>query len=103
MPDFEAEDLQINVEPRRLTISGKKETKEEQKKGKAVYQEQCSNEILRVIDLPAEVVASKASATLKKWHARASSAEEPQNKRHPCRSEACVVAWRASFELPSSK
>ena len=30
-----------------------------------MYQEQCSNEILRVIDLPAEVVTSKAAATLK--------------------------------------
>jgi HSP20 family protein len=65
VPGFEAKDLKINLEPRRLTISGKKETKEEQKKGKAVYQEQCSNEILRVIDLPAEVDASKAAATLK--------------------------------------
>jgi HSP20 family protein len=65
VPGFEAKDLQINVEPRRLTLSGKKETKEEQKKGKAVYQEQCSNEILRVIDLPAKVDTSKAAATLK--------------------------------------
>lgn len=65
VPGFETKDLQINLEPRRLTISGKRETKEEQKKGKAVYQEQCSNEILRVIDLPAEVDASKAAATLK--------------------------------------
>jgi HSP20 family molecular chaperone IbpA len=29
-----------------------------------VYQEQCSNEILRLIDLPADVDASKAAATL---------------------------------------
>ena len=65
VPGFEAKDLQINIEPRRLSISGKKETKEEQKKEKAVYQEHCSNEILRVIDLPVEVDASKAAATLK--------------------------------------
>ena len=65
VPGFEAKDLQINLEPQRLTISGKKETKEEQKKAKAVYQEHCSNEILRVIDLPVEVDASKAAATLK--------------------------------------
>jgi HSP20 family protein len=65
VPGFESKDLQINLEPRRLIISGKKETKEEQKKGKAVYQEQCSNEILRVIDLPAAVDTSKAAATLK--------------------------------------
>ena len=65
VPGFEAKDLQGTLEPRRLSISGKKETKEEQKKGKTVYQEQCSNEILRVIDLPAEADASKAAATLK--------------------------------------
>ena len=65
VPGFEAKDLQINLERGRLSISGKRETKEEQKKGKAVYQERCSNEILRVIDLPVEVDASKAAATLK--------------------------------------
>jgi HSP20 family protein len=38
--------------------------KEEQKKGKTVYSEQRSSEILRVITLPAAVDASKATATL---------------------------------------
>ena len=80
VPGFEAKDLQINVEPRRLTISGKKETKEEQKKGKAVYQEQCSNEILRVIDLPAEVVASKAAATLKNGMLELQMPKSPKTK-----------------------
>ena len=91
VPDFEAKDLRINVEPRRLTISGKKETKEEQKKGKAVHHEQCSNEILRVIDLPAGGCVESRRHT-EEWHARAPNAKEPQNKRHLCRSEVCVVA-----------
>ncbi len=80
VPGFEAKDLQINIEPRRLTINGKKETKEEQKKGKAVYQEQCSNEILRVIDLPAEVVASKAAATLKNGMLELQMPKSPKTK-----------------------
>lgn len=66
IPGFDAKDLQVSLEPRRLTISGKKETsKEDKKKGKTIYKEQCSSELLRVIDLPAEVDATKATATLK--------------------------------------
>lgn len=65
VPGFDAKDLEISLEPQRLTIRGKRETKEEKTKGTAVYREQCSNQILRVIDLPAEVDASKAAATLK--------------------------------------
>jgi HSP20 family protein len=65
VPGFEPKDLQITLEPQRVIISGKRETKEETKKGKTVYKEQCSNEIFRVIPLPAEVDVSKATATLK--------------------------------------
>jgi HSP20 family protein len=65
VPGFEATDLEIKLEPSRVTISGKRETKEERKKGKTIYQEQCANEILRIVDLPSEVDASKAEAKLK--------------------------------------
>jgi HSP20 family protein len=65
VPGFSADELEISLEPRRLTISGKKESSEEHKKGKTIYKEQCANEILRVIELPAEVNASKTTATLK--------------------------------------
>lgn len=65
VPGFEAKDLEIKLQPGRLTISGQRETKEERKKGKTVYHERCANEILRVVDLPAEVDASKAEAKLK--------------------------------------
>jgi len=65
VPGFEVNDLEVTLEPERLVISGKRETKEETKKGKTVYNEQCSNEIFRAVALPAEVDASKATATLK--------------------------------------
>ena len=65
VPGFSAKELEINVEPRRLTISGKRETKDEAKKGNTVYSELCACETLRVVDLPAEVDISNVAATLK--------------------------------------
>jgi len=66
VPGFEPKDIQISLEPTRLTISGKREeNKEQQDKGKLVYQELCSSEMLRVIDLPAEIDPDQTKATLK--------------------------------------
>jgi HSP20 family protein len=65
VPGFEAKDLEIILEPQRLIVSGKRETKEETQKGKTVYKEECSSEIFRAVPLPAEVDALKATATLK--------------------------------------
>jgi HSP20 family molecular chaperone IbpA len=55
--------IEVRVEPRRLVISGKREDRREQADG----DERCSetsSEILRLIDLPMEIVADKASAAL---------------------------------------
>jgi HSP20 family protein len=65
VPGLSTKELEINVEPRRLTISGKHETREENKKGKTIYSERCAKEILRVVDLPVEVDNSKVSTNLK--------------------------------------
>lgn len=65
VPGFTAKELEVSVEPRRLTVTGKRETKEERKEGKKVYSEHCASQILRVVDLPAEVDAAKVTATLK--------------------------------------
>lgn len=65
VPGFSTKELEINVEPRRLTITGKHEAKEEGKKGKTIYSERCAKEILRSFDLPAEIDSSKVTATLK--------------------------------------
>jgi HSP20 family protein len=64
VPGFNANELQLSLEPRRLTISGKKQSSTEQKKGNVVYSERCSNELLRSVELPVEVNVSRASATL---------------------------------------
>ena len=65
VPGFTEKELEVSVEPRRLTITGKREAKEERKDGKTVYSEHCANQILRVVDLPAEVDTAKVIATLK--------------------------------------
>lgn len=65
VPGFTSKDLQVSVEGHRLTITGKRETKEEKTEKKTVYREHCSDQIMRAVDLPAAVDAEKATATLK--------------------------------------
>lgn len=66
VPGFNASELEVSLEPHRLTISGRRDSnKEQRKKGQIVYSERCSSELLRIIDLPAEIDAAKTTATLK--------------------------------------
>ena len=65
VPGFTGKDLEITVEPRCLKISGRRETRGEEREGKAIRSELRSDQILRAIDLPLDVDTSKASATLK--------------------------------------
>lgn len=55
VPGFTEKDIEISLEPQRLTISGIRETTEERKKGTTVYSERASKRIFRVVRLPAEV------------------------------------------------
>ena len=65
VPGFTAKDLEVSIEPLRLTITGKRETTVERKDKKVIYQERCSDQIMRVLDLPVAVDGDKASATIK--------------------------------------
>ena len=66
VPGFNEKEIEVSVEPRRLTITGKRKSeKREEKQGKTVYSESCSDQILRVVDLPASVDPEKTMATLK--------------------------------------
>jgi len=65
VPGFASSDLEVSVESRRVTISGKHESRNETKEGEDRYIEQRSDEIFRSLELPSEVDAIKVSATLK--------------------------------------
>jgi HSP20 family protein len=49
MPGFSEKDIEVAVDPRRLTIGGRRESREERRKGKTLHQ------FYRAMDLPAEV------------------------------------------------
>ena len=65
VPGFSAKELEVGVEPHRLTISGKREANKERQSKKTIYSEHCLSQIFRTIELPAEVDSSRVTATLK--------------------------------------
>ncbi len=65
VPGFTAGDLEVNVEARRVTIAGKRESKKETKEGESIYSEESSDEIFRAVELPSAVVTTKVTATLR--------------------------------------
>ena len=65
VPGFNEKEIEIGVEPRRLTITGKREAKKEEKKGKTVWAESCCDQILRTVDLPADIETDNVTATLR--------------------------------------
>jgi HSP20 family molecular chaperone IbpA len=65
VPGFSEKELEISVEPRRLTIAGKRESEKEETKGKVTSSTRCSDQLFRIVDLPAEIETDKVAATLK--------------------------------------
>jgi HSP20 family protein len=63
LPGFSREEIKVSVEPRRLSISAKTGPSEDQHRGKHSHSVKHPQLMFRVIDLPAEVDLSKASAT----------------------------------------
>lgn len=83
VPGFSAKDLEVSIEPRRLTITGKRETTEERKDKKMIYQERCSDQIMRVLDLPVAVDGDKASATIRNGVLELNLPKAPAPKKVP--------------------
>lgn len=63
VPGFDGRELEIGLEPRRLVITGRRQTR-----GLApevVYSDRCSDQVLRVFAIPADVDPRKVTAALK--------------------------------------
>jgi HSP20 family protein len=65
VPGFTEKEIEVAVEAGRVTITGQRESSNEEKKGKTVRAESRSDQILRIVDLPAEIDADKVTAMLK--------------------------------------
>ena len=82
VPGFEAKDLDIHLNGSHLVIEGKRETskKEKEKDTDTSYTESKSQQIYRMIELPAAVLADKTRAVLKNsvLELRLPKAEKPK-------------------------
>jgi HSP20 family protein len=65
VPGFNANEIEVSVEPKWLVLSGKSEKQTEETKEEKVYSEFRSNQFCRQLTLPAEVDPAKTTATLK--------------------------------------
>jgi HSP20 family protein len=65
VPGFKEKDLEIEVEPHRVTIAGKRVTQNGAHTHKRIYTETYSDVILRVIDLPSAVDPGKVRTAVK--------------------------------------
>ena len=65
VPGFAGKELEVSVEPRRVTVVGRREISKEEESRSRVYKEGASDQILRVVDLPTDVDPAKALASVK--------------------------------------
>jgi HSP20 family protein len=65
VPGFKEKDLEVEVEPHRITIAGKRVTQSGSHTHKRIYAETRSDVILRVIDLPTAVDPAKVKTVVK--------------------------------------
>jgi HSP20 family molecular chaperone IbpA len=65
VPGFKEKDLEIDVEPHRVTIAGKRITQNGSHSHKRIYSETQSDVILRVIDLPTAVDPANIKTAVK--------------------------------------
>jgi HSP20 family protein len=64
VPGFDSKDIKVIVEPLRMAISGKRETREDEENGRMICSESRVGRIFRILELPSVVDISNVSTTL---------------------------------------
>lgn len=65
VPCYSAEQLEVSVDSRRVSIIGKREIYERRKNDKIIYADCCTDRIFRTLELPVEIDPSKVTATFR--------------------------------------
>jgi HSP20 family protein len=65
VPGFDAKEIRLSVEPNRVIINGRSESKAEGQAGQTVYNERRSRQFCRTVGLPVKVDPRRAAASLK--------------------------------------
>ena len=91
MPGFNTEEIQVSAEPRRLIISGSTSQANEKETESIFYREILAKDVFRSLDLPVEVDAASAEATLRDGILKVTLPKLNASKP----SLRCVTIWRA--------
>lgn len=81
LPGFQLEELEINLDPRHLTIKGSRKEESEKKDKRTYHSEKQARQVFRKLSLPATVVPEKAKATLKDGVLEIMAPKAEENKR----------------------
>ena len=81
VPGFKDNELEINLEPGVLTIKGEHREEAETKDEKTYHSERRAQQIFRRVALPVNVIADKATATLKNGVLELSAPKAEQAKK----------------------
>lgn len=65
VPGFRPDELEVCVEPFRLTIAGRRETLSSAAIRKVLYSDRCAHQVFRILDIPVELDSRGARSSLK--------------------------------------
>jgi HSP20 family protein len=88
VPGFAEKDLEIEVEPRSMCITGTRLEESKQQEGKMIYTERRSNQIFRVLELPARIDPYQVKATLHDGVLEVNVAKAEMTKKVPVLTKA---------------